>query len=32
MYWNMRQQLAHHTVNGCNLRAGDSGQRHNFWS
>jgi fumarylacetoacetase len=23
MYWNMRQQLAHHTVNGCNLRAGD---------
>ena len=23
MYWNMRQQLAHHSVNGCNLRAGD---------
>jgi fumarylacetoacetase len=23
MYWNMVQQLAHHTVNGCNLRAGD---------
>lgn len=23
MYWNMNQQLAHHTVNGCNLRAGD---------
>ena len=23
MYWNMRQQLVHHTVNGCNLRAGD---------
>ena len=23
MYWNMRQQLAHHTANGCNLRAGD---------
>jgi fumarylacetoacetase len=23
MYWNMEQQLAHHTVNGCNLRCGD---------
>lgn len=23
MYWNMAQQLAHHTVNGCNVRAGD---------
>jgi len=23
MYWNMIQQLAHHTVNGCNLRIGD---------
>lgn len=23
MYWTMRQQLAHHTVNGCNMRAGD---------
>ena len=23
MYWNMAQQLAHHTVNGCNLRVGD---------
>ena len=23
MYWNMRQQLAHHTVNGCNIHAGD---------
>ena len=23
MYWNMRQQLAHHTVNGCNLNVGD---------
>jgi len=23
MYWNMNQQLAHHTINGCNLRAGD---------
>jgi fumarylacetoacetase len=23
MYWNMNQQLAHHTVNGCNVRAGD---------
>ncbi len=23
MYWNTVQQLAHHTVNGCNLRIGD---------
>lgn len=23
MYWNMAQQLAHHTVNGCNINAGD---------
>lgn len=23
MYWNMCQQLAHHTVNGCNLQVGD---------
>lgn len=23
LYWNMRQQLAHHTVNGCNMRTGD---------
>ncbi|MCX7877290.1 MAG: fumarylacetoacetase [Ignavibacteria bacterium] len=23
LYWNMFQQLAHHTVNGCNLRTGD---------
>lgn len=23
MYWNMVQQLAHHTVNGCNINAGD---------
>ena len=23
MYWSMSQQLAHHTVNGCNVRAGD---------
>jgi fumarylacetoacetase len=23
MYWTMRQQLAHHTVNGCNARPGD---------
>ena len=23
MYWNMSQQLAHHTVNGCNVRCGD---------
>jgi len=23
MYWSMAQQLAHHTVNGCNMRIGD---------
>ncbi|NBW34533.1 MAG: fumarylacetoacetase [Cytophagia bacterium] len=23
MYWNMCQQLAHHTVNGCNIQVGD---------
>ncbi len=23
MYWNMSQQLAHHTINGCNMRVGD---------
>jgi fumarylacetoacetase len=23
MYWTMSQQLAHHTVNGCNIRRGD---------
>src|SRR5262249_1861894 len=23
LYWNICQQLAHHTVNGCNLRPGD---------
>lgn len=23
MYWSMSQQIAHHTVNGCNLRVGD---------
>ncbi len=23
MYWNMVQQLAHHTVNGCNVEVGD---------
>ncbi len=23
MYWNMCQQLAHHTVNGCNVNCGD---------
>ncbi len=23
MYWNMAQQLAHHTINGCNVNAGD---------
>ncbi|CEI99857.1 Putative Fumarylacetoacetase [Rhizopus microsporus] len=25
MYWSITQQLAHHTVNGCNLRPGDMG-------
>ncbi len=23
MYWNICQQLAHHTVNGCNVKVGD---------
>jgi len=23
MYWNMSQQLAHHTINGCPINAGD---------
>lgn len=23
LYWNMEQQLAHQTINGCNVRAGD---------
>jgi len=23
LYWSMAQQLAHHTVNGCNINAGD---------
>ena len=23
LYWNMLQQLSHHTVNGCNVRTGD---------
>ena len=23
MYWNMAQQLSHHTINGCNVRVGD---------
>ncbi|WP_417589730.1 fumarylacetoacetase [Owenweeksia hongkongensis] len=23
LYWNISQQLAHHTVNGCNINAGD---------
>ncbi len=23
MYWNMSQQLAHHTSNGCNINVGD---------
>ncbi|KAI7866484.1 fumarylacetoacetase [Mucor mucedo] len=25
MYWSVTQQLAHHTVNGCNMRPGDMG-------
>ncbi len=23
MYWNIAQQLAHHTINGCNIQVGD---------
>lgn len=23
MYWNMAQQLAHHTISGCNVKVGD---------
>lgn len=23
MYWNVAQQLAHHTINGCNINVGD---------
>lgn len=23
IYWNINQQIAHHTINGCNLRIGD---------
>lgn len=23
MYWNINQQLAHHTINGCNINVGD---------
>lgn len=23
LYWNIFQQLAHHTINGCNVRSGD---------
>jgi fumarylacetoacetase len=23
LYWNINQQLAHHTINGCNLQSGD---------
>jgi fumarylacetoacetase len=23
LYWNVCQQVAHHTINGCNLRSGD---------
>jgi len=23
MYWTMKQQLAHHTITGCNMRPGD---------
>ena len=22
-YWTMKQQLAHHTINGCNMQPGD---------
>ena len=25
MYWSITQQLAHHTINGCNMRPGDMG-------
>jgi fumarylacetoacetase len=24
MYWNMNQQLAHHSINGCNINVGDA--------
>ena len=23
LYWNMAQQIAHHTITGCNMNAGD---------
>lgn len=23
MYWNMKQQLVHHSVTGCNMQPGD---------
>ena len=23
LYWNVCQQLAHHTINGCNIKVGD---------
>ena len=23
LYWNMAQQIAHHTITGCNMRTGD---------
>ena len=23
MYWTMKQQVAHHSITGCNLRPGD---------
>lgn len=23
LYWTMQQQLAHHTINGCNMKTGD---------
>lgn len=23
LYWNMKQQLVHHSVSGCNMRPGD---------
>ena len=38
LYWSVEQQLAHHTVNGCNVRVGDlmasgtiSGKKKNEW-
>ena len=38
LYWNIMQQLAHHTINGCHVRTGDlmasgtiSGPERNSW-